>query len=68
MSEKLEWTPGANPITMSRPHMARAIAQLYRELQPGRNAGLRNNQDGRENGRRALGAALMDAWTSVALV
>ena len=31
MSEKLEWTPGANPIMMSRPDMARAMAQLYKE-------------------------------------
>jgi hypothetical protein len=31
MSEKLEWTPGANPIMMSRPEMARAMAQLYKE-------------------------------------
>ncbi len=31
MSEKLEWTPGANPILMSRPDMARAMAQLYKE-------------------------------------
>jgi hypothetical protein len=31
MSERLEWTPGANPIMMSRPDMARAMAQLYKE-------------------------------------
>jgi hypothetical protein len=31
MSEKLEWTPGANPILMSRPDLARAMAQLYKE-------------------------------------
>jgi hypothetical protein len=31
MSQKLEWTPGANPIMMSRPDMARAMAQLYKE-------------------------------------
>ncbi len=31
MSEKLEWTPGANPLLMSRPDMARAMAQLYKE-------------------------------------
>lgn len=31
MSEKLEWTPGANPIMASRPDMARAMAQLYKE-------------------------------------
>jgi hypothetical protein len=31
MSEKLEWTPGTNPIMMSRPDMARAMAELYKE-------------------------------------
>lgn len=31
MSEKLEWTPGANPILASRPDLARAMAQLYKE-------------------------------------
>jgi hypothetical protein len=31
MSEKLDWTPGANPMMMSRPDMARAMAQLYKE-------------------------------------
>jgi len=31
MSEKLNWTPGGNPMMASRPDMAKAMAEMYKE-------------------------------------